>query len=141
MEKWQIQQKINRLEGRKEHLEDEIEQLNGKKSRINSAIQKKGRQQMQISQFYSGKRQGATTVRTIARGVGVNQMLDLYEEIYSTTYENTIVGYLDDIIGYLNLNIEKIDDDISQLQGQLSSIVYYQLPELYKELRSADCEE
>ncbi|MBQ9935585.1 MAG: hypothetical protein IJO70_07055 [Lachnospiraceae bacterium] len=140
MEKWEIQQRIYRLNAERDDIEEQIISLNGKKGRIILESERKSRQQRQASTFFMARRQAAASLREGLNGNAVSRILEKYENIYGCTNENTITGSLGNVGDYLSKNCDKIDDLVADLQGQISSIDW-QISECYRELREMESEE
>ena len=140
MDKWAIQQRIYRLNAERDDLEQQIISLNGKKGRIISEGERKLRQQRQASDFFMARRQAAASLRAGVHGNAVCRILEKYENIYGCTNENTVTCSLGNVGDYLGKNCDKIEELVSELQGQISSIDW-QIGECYRELRNMESEE
>ena len=140
MEKWEIQQRIYRLNAERDDIEEQIISLNGKKGRIILESERKSRQQRQASTFFMARRQAAASLREGLNGNAVSRILEKYENIYGCTNENTVTGSLGYVGDYLSKNCDKIDELVGDLQGRISSIDW-QISECYRELREMESEE
>ena len=85
MEKWEIQQRIYRLNAERDDIEEQIISLNGKKGRIILESERKSRQQRQASTFFMARRQAAASLREGLNGNAVSRILEKYENIYGCT--------------------------------------------------------
>ena len=78
-------------------LWEQINSLMRKKERIISERDRKSRQQSQVSEFFVRKRQLSVGARAGLQGNAMNSILDMYEQQYSSSRENDIVGSLEAI--------------------------------------------
>lgn len=73
------------------------------------------------------------------QGNAMNSILDMYEQQYSSSRENDIVGSLEAICDYLYKNCEKIDETINELQYRIAAIDC-DISKYNRELRKKECE-
>lgn len=139
MDRWEIQQKIYSLNYNRDELEEKIIDLNKKKGRIISEANRKERQQKQASEFFIGRRQIASNYKTVAEGNAVNNIIEKYERIYACSNENSVTNELEGVKGLLSKNCEKIEEQVADLQSQISSIDW-QISECYSDLRDLESE-
>lgn len=122
IDKWEIQQKINRLRARKSDLEDDITKLNQRKTRIMLEMLRKGRQQTQVSEFFGNRRQASMNMRMVVEGNAAKAILEKYESIYGCGNENIINGNIESAKVYLNKNCEKIEDSVNEKKREIFMI-------------------
>lgn len=140
IDKWEIQQKINRLRARKSDLEDDITKLNQRKTRIMLEMLRKGRQQTQVSEFFGNRRQASMNMRMVVEGNAAKAILEKYESIYGCGNENIINGNIGTVKDYLSKNCDKIDERISEKQIEISSI-NWQINCCYNDMNNLESEE
>lgn len=140
MDKWQIQQRINSLRWSRETYEDEISKLEAKKNRTKLEYTKKHRQAMQVSKFYTSKRTNIASIKDSINGKAATLAIAKCEETYCVGNEDTITEYIQSIRACLKNNMDRIDEEIVELKGQISSI-NWEISRLNKLLSETESEE
>lgn len=133
--KYILQCAINSARNRIDCIEEEIREYKGKIDLLEAAYKKRCNEEEKMEQIFARNRIKNSELQGFVRGVAAMSVMKKYEYEYSPLKSAVLREYYEQIKYYINYNIEKFNDEITDRQAEIRALEY-KIRQMEKEIRN-----